>query len=60
MQCDDTGPRKSRSEYRDWFYGLTVEDDAGSEERDTDIVIDQMIYTMGWNASDEPKTQSSV
>jgi hypothetical protein len=60
VQCDDMRPRKSCSEYRDWFYGLTVEDDAGFEERDTDMVIDQMIYTIGCNASDEPKTQSAV
>ena len=60
MQCDDIRLRKSCCEYRDWLYGLLVEDDAGFEERDTDIVIDQMIYTIGWNASDESKTQSYV
>ena len=60
MQCEDVRPRKSCSEYRDWFYGLTVEDDAGVEERDTDIVVDQKIYTIGRNASDEPETQSAV
>lgn len=32
MQCGDVRPQKSFSKFRHWFYGLTVEDDAGFEE----------------------------